>query len=76
FSAIWKEESIRELFESGTILKTCEVTKAAPRDFNKTNYDLKHNLSSQIAEMLAGSGTSHLDLVLRGKSSKTSKGYE
>lgn len=76
FSAIWKEESIRELFESGTILKTCEVTIAAPRDFNKTNYDLKHNLSSQIAEMLAGSGTSHLDLVLRGKSSKTSKGYE
>ncbi|MTC51111.1 hypothetical protein GKR59_15925 [Providencia alcalifaciens] len=76
FSAIWKKESIRELFETGTILKTCEVTIAAPRDFNKTDYDLEHNLSSQIADMLAGSGTSHLDLILRGKSTTTSKGYE
>lgn len=76
FSAIWKEETVRELFETGTILKTCEITIAAPRDFNRTEYNLNHRLSSQVVDMIAGSGTSHLDLVLRGKSAALGKEYE
>lgn len=76
FAAIWKEESIKELFETGTILKTCELTIAAPRNFNRSEYQLQGRLSSQIADMLAGSGTSHLDLVLRGKSPTVDSKFE
>ncbi len=76
FSAIWKEESIKELFETGTILKTCELTIAAPRDFNKTSYNMQNQLSKQVVDMMSGSGSSHLDIILRGESSSVDTGFE
>ncbi|CNJ15126.1 MULTISPECIES: hypothetical protein [Yersinia] len=69
FEAIWKEESIKQLLETGTTLRSCDLTLAAPRNFNVSNYDLSSSLSKNIIEMMAGMGGSHLRLSLRGRAS-------
>ncbi|MBC8954946.1 hypothetical protein [Xenorhabdus sp. PB62.4] len=76
FAAIWKQQSIKELLETGTILRSCELTIAAPRDFNRANYNLQGQLSSQLADMLAGAGLSHLDITLRGQSPVKNSSFE
>jgi len=77
FEAIWRKESIRELLETGSTLRSCEITLAAPRNFNATEYDLSNSFSKNMIEMMAGMGGSHLKLSLRGRAStrKLIKGY-
>ncbi|MNG59657.1 hypothetical protein D3C81_114380 [compost metagenome] len=77
FEAIWKKESIKQLLETGSTLRSCEVTMAAPRNFNATNYDLTNSFSKNLVEMMVGMGGTHLKLNLRGRASgrKSIKGY-
>lgn len=77
FSAIWKQESIKELLETGSTLRSCQIIMAAPRNFNVTNYDLSSSFSKQLLEMMVSQGGSTLNLTLRGRASnrKLVKGY-
>lgn len=77
FEAIWKKESVKELLETGSTLRSCEITLAAPRKFSATDYDLSNSFSKSMIEMMAGMGGSHLKLSLRGRASrrKLVKGY-
>jgi hypothetical protein len=77
FEAIWKKESVKELLETGTALRSCEITLAAPRKFNAVDYDLSNSFSKSMIEMMAGMGGSHLKLSLRGRASqrKLIRGY-
>lgn len=69
FEAIWKEESIRDLLQTNSTLRSCEVTIAAPRNFNASTYDLSCSFSRNIIQMMVGMGGSHLKLSLRGRAS-------
>ncbi|HCO7879247.1 TPA: hypothetical protein OB698_003571 [Escherichia coli] len=77
FEAIWKKESVKELLETGSTLRSCEITLAAPRNFSATDYDLSNSFSKSMIEMMAGMGGSHLKLSLRGRASqrKLIRGY-
>lgn len=77
FEAIWKKESVKELLETGSTLRSCEITLAAPRKFNAVDYDLSNSFSQSMIEMMAGMGGSHLKLSLRGRASnrKLIRGY-
>ncbi|MCL6366208.1 hypothetical protein EXT60_18425 [Pectobacterium carotovorum subsp. carotovorum] len=77
FSAIWKQESVKELLETGSTLRSCQIIMAAPRNFNASTYDLSSTFSKQLIEMMAGQGGSTLNLTLRGRASnkKLVKGY-
>lgn len=77
FEAIWRKESIKELLETGSTLRSCEITLAAPRKFSATDYDLSNSFSKSMIEMMAGMGGSHLKLSLRGRASqkKLVRGY-
>ncbi|MDM2775005.1 hypothetical protein [Citrobacter sp. Cpo126] len=68
FEAIWKEESVKELLETGSNLKSCEISLAIPRNFNETNYQLDGMLAQQMINMIKGTDSSHLTLSLRGHS--------
>jgi hypothetical protein len=70
FEAIWKKESVKELLETGSTLRSCEITLAAPRNFSITDYDLSKSFSKSMIEMMAGMGGSHLKLSLRGRASR------
>ncbi|WP_312976251.1 hypothetical protein [Atlantibacter hermannii] len=67
FEAIWKQESMKELLEDGNILRSFDLTVAAPRNFNKSNYHFKHELTKDIVDMVVGMGGSHLRLNMRGR---------
>ncbi|PPC64154.1 hypothetical protein C1Y41_05820 [Pantoea sp. ICBG 1758] len=77
FEAIWKKDSVKELLETGSILRSCDIALAAPRKFNATDYDLSNSFSKSMIEMMAGMGGSHLKLTLRGRAStkKLVRGY-
>ncbi|PHM60544.1 hypothetical protein Xsto_03911 [Xenorhabdus stockiae] len=75
FEAIWKEDSMKELLENNSILRSCDLTIAAPRNFNAANYNLENNLSKQIISMVSGLGGSHLKLYLRGRARPKNKGF-
>lgn len=77
FEAIWRKESVKELLETGTALRSCEITLAAPRKFSAVDYDLSNSFSKSMIEMMAGMGGSHLKLSLRGRASnrKLIRGY-
>lgn len=77
FEAIWRKESVKELLETGTALRSCEITLAAPRNFSAADYDLSNSFSKSMIEMMAGMGGSHLKLSLRGRAStrKLIRGY-
>lgn len=77
FEAIWKQESIKELLETGSALRTCEISIAIPRNFNESNYDLSGSFAKQIIMMANGTSSSHMTLLLRGKSplKKNLKGW-
>lgn len=67
FEAIWKQESMKDLLEDGNILRSFDLTVAAPRNFNKSNYQFKHDLTKDIVDMVVGMGGSHLRLNMRGR---------
>lgn len=67
FEAIWKHESMKELLEDGNILRSFDLTIAAPRNFNKSNYHIKNELTDDIIDMVVGMGGSHLRLNMRGR---------
>ncbi|ELZ9358999.1 TPA: hypothetical protein ACW72B_004918 [Citrobacter freundii] len=67
FEAIWKHESMKELLEDGNILRSFDLTVAAPRNFNKANYQIKNDLTNDIIDMVVGMGGSHLRLNMRGR---------
>lgn len=77
FEAIWKKDSVKELLETGSTLRSCDIALAAPRKFNAANYDLSNSFSKSMIEMMAGMGGSHLKLTLRGRAStrKLVRGY-
>lgn len=77
FEAIWKKESVKELLETGSTLRSCELILAAPRKFNAVDYDLSNSFSKSMIDMMAGTGGSHLKLSLRGRASnrKLIRGY-
>ncbi|NHV90029.1 hypothetical protein G9X53_11885 [Cronobacter dublinensis] len=77
FEAIWKKDSVKELLETGSTLRSCEITLAAPRNFNAADYDLSNSFSKSMIDMMAGMGGSHLKLSLRGRASqrKNIRGY-
>ena len=54
FEAIWKHESMKDLLEDGNILRSFDLTVAAPRNFNKSNYNFKHELTKDIVDMVVG----------------------
>ncbi|HHH0385490.1 TPA: hypothetical protein ACPZND_001908 [Yersinia enterocolitica] len=68
FEAIWKEESIKELLEGGSSLRSCEISLAIPRNFHAANYKLGSMFAQQIINMISGTSSSHLTLSLRGQS--------
>ncbi|HBQ6077453.1 TPA: hypothetical protein MAZ01_003068 [Klebsiella pneumoniae] len=68
FEAIWKEESIKELLETGSNLRSCEISIAIPRNFNAAQYNLDGMFANQMIEMIKGTSSSHLTLSLRGHS--------
>lgn len=68
FEAIWRQESIKELLETGSTLRSCELSLAIPRNFNETNYDLSGVFAKQVIAMAKGTSSSHLTLLLRGQS--------
>ena len=68
FEAIWKEESIKELLETGSNLRSCEISIAIPRNFNAAQYNLDGMFANQMIEMIKGTSSSHLTLLLRGHS--------
>jgi len=69
FQAIWKGETVRELLETGSTLRSCEIVLAAPRNFNVTSYQLNSSFSKELVEMMVGLGGTHLKLSLRGRAS-------
>ncbi|CQD39704.1 Uncharacterised protein [Yersinia enterocolitica] len=74
FEAIWKEDDMKELLEQGNVLRSCDLTIAAPRNFNVSNYDLSNNLSKDIVRMVVMGGT-HLKLSLRGRARPKKDGF-
>lgn len=68
FEAIWKEESIKELLETGSNLKSCDISLAIPRNFNASQYQLEGMFAIQMINMIKGTSSSHLSLSLRGHS--------
>ncbi|HEE9840236.1 TPA: hypothetical protein R8G23_005234, partial [Citrobacter freundii] len=44
-----------------------DLTVAAPRNFNKANYQIKNDLTNDIIDMVVGMGGSHLRLNMRGR---------
>ncbi|WP_311791731.1 MULTISPECIES: hypothetical protein [Pantoea] len=68
FEAIWKEESIKELLETGSNLRSCDISVAIPRNFNAADYQLDGMFANQMIEMIKGTSSSHLTLSLRGHS--------
>lgn len=77
FEAIWKEESIKELLETGSNLRSCEISVAIPRNFNAAQYELEGMFANQMIEMIKGTSSSHLAISLRGHSplKKKTKGW-
>lgn len=75
FEAIWKMESVKELLEDGNVLRSFDLTIAAPRNFNKANYKFKHELTTDIVDMVAGMGGSHLRLNMRGRIRPKKSGF-
>lgn len=69
FQAIWKQESVRELLETGSTLRSCDIVLAAPRNFDETNYHLSNSFSKELVNMMAGLGGTRLKLNLRGRAS-------
>ncbi|MES4024031.1 DUF6731 family protein [Escherichia coli] len=69
FQAIWKKESIKELLETGSTLRSCELILAAPRNFDVTNYQLDSSFSKELLNMMIGLGGTHLKINLRGRAS-------
>lgn len=67
FEAIWKQDSMKDLLEDGNVLRSFDLTVAAPRNFNKSNYNFKHDLTKDIVDMVVGMGGSHLRLNMRGR---------
>ncbi|WP_273848752.1 hypothetical protein [Serratia liquefaciens] len=67
FEAIWKQESMKKLLEDGNVLRSFDLTVAAPRNFNKANYNFEHDLTKDIVDMVVGLGGSHLRLTMRGR---------
>ncbi|EDJ2552929.1 hypothetical protein CE665_00670 [Salmonella enterica subsp. enterica serovar Poona] len=76
FEAIWKQESMRELLEEGNVLRSFDLTVAAPRNFNKSNYRFQHELTKDIVDMVAGMGGSHLNLSMRGRIRPKKAGFD
>ncbi|MFS7382216.1 hypothetical protein [Rahnella inusitata] len=76
FEAIWKEESIKELLETGSSLRSCEISIAIPRNFNAANYNLSGMFANQVINMVSGSSSSHLTISLRGHSPLKKKSTE
>jgi hypothetical protein len=75
FEAIWKHENMKELLEDGNILRSFDLTIAAPRNFNKANYRIKHGLTDDIIDMVVGMGGSHLRLHMRGRIRPKREGF-
>lgn len=75
FEAIWKHESMKELLEDGNILRSFDLTIAAPRNFNKANYNIKNDLTNDIIDMVVGMGGSHLRLNMRGRLRPKKSGF-
>lgn len=69
FQAIWKKESVKELLETGSTLRSCDIVLAAPRNFDATNYQLNSSFSKELVNMMVGLGGTHLKLNLRGRAS-------
>lgn len=67
FEAIWRQESMKKLLEDGNVLRSFDLTVAAPRNFNKANYNFEHDLTKDIVDMVVGLGGSHLRLTMRGR---------
>lgn len=75
FEAIWRQESMKELLEDGNILRSFDLTIAAPRNFNKANYKIKNDLTNDIIDMVVGMGGSHLRLNMRGRMRPKNQGF-
>ncbi|CNF12358.1 hypothetical protein [Yersinia enterocolitica] len=75
FEAIWKQERMKELLEDGNILRSFDLTIAAPRDFNKSNYIFENSLTKDIVDMVVGMGGSHLRLNMRGRIRPKKSGF-
>ncbi|CAI1520954.1 DUF6731 family protein [Serratia fonticola] len=75
FEAIWKEDDMKELLEEGNVLRSFDITIAAPRNFNKSNYNFEHKLTKEIVDMVVGLGGSHLKLTMRGRARPKKDGF-
>jgi len=75
FEAIWKEEDVKDLLETGNVLRSVDLTIAAPRNFNKANYNFENNLTKDIVNMVVGMGGTYLKLNLRGRARTKKEGF-
>lgn len=76
FEAIWKQESMKELLDDGNVLRSFDLTVAAPRNFNKSNYKFNFPLTNDIVDMVVGMGGSHLKLSMRGRIRPKKAGFD
>lgn len=75
FEAIWKEEDVKDLLEKGNVLRSVDLTIAAPRNFNRSNYNFENNLTKDIVDMVVGMGGTYLKLNLRGRARPKKEGF-
>lgn len=75
FEAIWKEEDVKDLLETGNVLRSVDLTIAAPRNFNQANYNFENNLTKDIVNMVVGMGGTYLKLNLRGRARAKKDGF-
>ncbi|EKO3997960.1 hypothetical protein ACJLUZ_001641 [Vibrio cholerae] len=77
FSPVWKKNSVKELLETGSVLKHGSLTLALPRDFKSANLDLENVWAEDIIKMMSKHGMSRMNINFwgRGSTRKNVIGY-
>ncbi|HDM8134784.1 TPA: hypothetical protein P0E15_004350 [Vibrio harveyi] len=77
FDPIWKKNSVKEILETGSIMKHGALTLALPRDFKAADLDLSNVWAEDIIKMMSKHGMSRMNINFwgRGSTRKSEVGY-
>nr|PMF15149.1 hypothetical protein BCV20_08315 [Vibrio cyclitrophicus] len=77
FDPIWKKNSVKEILETGSIMKHGSLTLALPRDFKAAELDLSNVWADDIIKMMSKHGMSRMNINFwgRGSTRKNEVGY-
>ncbi|ELI6431652.1 hypothetical protein RRM65_001383 [Aeromonas salmonicida subsp. salmonicida] len=67
FDPIIRGQDMKDLLETGSILKNAQITIALPRNFNPDTFHLENNWASDIIRMMSSSGMSRINLKIWGR---------